>query len=239
MHVSIDSPQRSLRSARDPSGRPVLMVGGGAHVTGRGGDTRALLGEIDEWTRERFGTGRKCAWWAAQDYRSHSRVPFAGALLGGGGRIFAATGYNKWGMTNAIAAALALTADILGEAPEWARTLREHRLGLAEAGETLRAGAAVAARLVGGWAEAEAIADTGAVEPAEGEGVMTRAGLSPVGIARVGGRLCRVSGVCTHMGGVLEWNAAERSWDCPLHGSRFAPDGALLEGPAVEDLEAR
>ena len=40
----------------------------------------------------------------------------------------------------------------------------------------------------------------------------------------------------THLGGVLEWNDAESSWDCPLHGSRFAPDGTLLEGPAVNDL---
>ncbi|MBO3663632.1 FAD-dependent oxidoreductase [Microbacterium sp. NEAU-LLB] len=43
-------------------------------------------------------------------------------------------------------------------------------------------------------------------------------------------------GACTHMGGSLEWNDLERTWDCPLHGSRFAEDGAVLEGPAVEAL---
>ena len=58
----------------------------------------------------------------------------------------------------------------------------------------------------------------------------------PVGVSRVDGRLCRVSGVCPHMGGILSWNRAERSWDCPLHGSRFDAGGALLEGPAVDDL---
>jgi Rieske Fe-S protein len=41
------------------------------------------------------------------------------------------------------------------------------------------------------------------------------------------------------MGGTLSWNTAEQTWDCPLHGSRFARTGELRQGPAVEDLEPR
>jgi len=53
----------------------------------------------------------------------------------------------------------------------------------------------------------------------------------------VDGVTCTVSGVCTHLGGVLAWNDQERSWDCPLHGSRFDAAGRVLEGPAVDDLD--
>jgi Rieske Fe-S protein len=53
------------------------------------------------------------------------------------------------------------------------------------------------------------------------------------------GRLQAVSAVCTHLGCVVAWNPAERSWDCPCHGSRFCADGRVIQGPAVEDLPAR
>jgi Rieske Fe-S protein len=61
---------------------------------------------------------------------------------------------------------------------------------------------------------------------------LDRLGL-PTAVSTVGGTVRRVSAVCPHLGGILRWNDAEASWDCPLHGSRFGPDGAVLEGPAT------
>jgi Rieske Fe-S protein len=51
------------------------------------------------------------------------------------------------------------------------------------------------------------------------------------------GEVSAVSAICTHMGCVVAWNAAERSWDCPCHGSRFDVEGRVLHGPATRALE--
>lgn len=239
MYLSVDAPDRSLRTALGPAGEPLLLVGGGAHITGRSEDTRSILADLDAWTAERFAGARRTHWWAAQDYRSHSRVPYAGPLPGAGERIYTATGYRKWGMTNAVAAALTIAADMLGGRLDWASTLRDHHLSLFDVRDALSTNIAVAGRMVGGWVGAEIAGSVDDADPAEGEGVIAREGLAPVGVSRVEGRVCRVSGVCPHLGGILSWNAAERSWDCPLHGSRFASDGTRLEGPALDDLERR
>lgn len=73
-----------------------------------------------------------------------------------------------------------------------------------------------------------------------GEGVIASAGSDQFAVSRdADGTLRAVSARCTHMGCIVSWNPAEASWDCPCHGSRFAPDGHVLQGPAVEPLEDR
>ena len=73
--------------------------------------------------------------------------------------------------------------------------------------------------------------------PLEGSGVVVREGMSAIATSTVDGVTCTVKAACTHLGGIVRWNDLERSWDCPLHGSRFAPDGTVLEGPADSPLE--
>ena len=213
------------------TGTPIL-----GHVVGRSDGTSQALADLIAWTERHFSGAEHTHAWSAQDYRSVDRVPFVGPLPRGGGRIYVATGYNKWGMTNAVAAALNLSSQILEGQTRWADTLGHRRSGLAGAVDTVKANAEVGMEMTKNWVEAELRAVPGEA-PAEGAGLVGRGEKGrPEAVSTVDGATCRVSGVCTHLGGILRWNDAERSWDCPLHGSRFAADGELLEGPAVSDL---
>lgn len=234
MYLSADSPSRSLRTA-PVNGEEFLLVGGNGHVVGRADSTQDAVDDLKAWAQQHFPGSEHTHTWAAQDYRSVNMVPFVGALPRGGGSIYLATGYNKWGMTNAVAAALRISAELLDGNVPWAKTLGRRLTTPSDLLTALKAGAGVGTEMVTGWASAElkALPDE---PPTEGEGLVGRRHRRPTAVSTVDGTTCALSAVCTHMGGVLRWNEAERSWDCPLHGSRFAADGSVLEGPAVEDL---
>ncbi|WP_127819147.1 FAD-dependent oxidoreductase [Microbacterium sp. CPCC 204701] len=234
MFLSLDDPSRSMRWD-DFGGTRVLTLGSGAHPTGRAERTSDLLSELDRWACSWWPGARRRTWWAAQDYRSVSHLPFAGVLPRTGGRIFAATGYDKWGMTNAIASALRIAGRILDRHEPWAAALDAHHAGMADIGEAVQANASVGSHLVADWVRT-GVAPVRGDAPAEGHGYVVRRGMSPVAESTVAGVTRRVSGVCTHLGGIVSWNDAECTWDCPLHGSRFSSDGSVLEGPAVEHL---
>ncbi|WOP19603.1 FAD-dependent oxidoreductase [Raineyella sp. LH-20] len=221
MYLSADTPIRSLRTV-PVDGHELLMVGGNEHIVGRSASPAAAVADLEAWTREHFPGAERTHAWSAQDYRSADRLPFVGPLPDGGERVFTATGFNKWGLTNAVAAALTLAERILGGSMPWADRLRHQA---PSGGETTE-----------DWqVDLHALPDR---LPAEGTGVVGLGpGDRPEAVSTVDGTTCRVSAVCTHLGGIVGWNDAERTWDCPWHGSRFAADGSQLEGPAVEDLE--
>jgi hypothetical protein len=74
-------------------------------------------------------------------------------------------------------------------------------------------------------------------ELAPGEGAIIRRGLAKIAAYRQDdGNVIEHSAVCTHVGCIVHWNGLEKCWDCPCHGSQFAPDGQVLNGPAVKPL---
>lgn len=242
LSITVDGRTKSVRSVTAGDG-PVeqaqLIVGGDGFAVGRVTSVRAEIDDLISWTAEHFPGARPVAWWSAQDYESHDLVPFVGAMPRGLGRIRFATGFAKWGLSNAPAAALRITAEIgkvpHKDRPEWMNVIATRftvPADLARGGvENLRVGWEAAS----GWLGAQAT-PTPVRRPAEGAGVVANRGGQPVGISTVDGRTRAVSAVCPHLGGVLRWNDAELTWDCPLHASRFTADGRRIEGPALCDL---
>jgi glycine/D-amino acid oxidase-like deaminating enzyme/nitrite reductase/ring-hydroxylating ferredoxin subunit len=227
MLLSAGEPVRSLRTAPDPDrpGSRVLIVGGAGHKTGDGRSTVDCYEELCAWAADRYAVAEVPWRWSTEDFVPDDGLPFVGEIWPLPTSTLVATGYAKWGFTNGAAAALALVAHMTGaEAPPWSADWTPRRLDLRHgASEALKANGDVAVKLVGGWA-----------------GLVARGkAFPPTVTAEVDGQAHAVSAVCTHLGGVVRWNDADRCWDCPLHGSKFAPDGTLLHGPAVKDLATR
>lgn len=237
MFISADSPSRSLRTAPADGGWLLVAVGE-AFKTGHA-DTVARFAELEDWLRRRFAIGPVRFRWGNQDHYAVDRVPYVGALHPLTRRLWVATGFSAWGFTNGTAAAMMLADAILGRPSPWATLFHAQRIKPRVSGpELLRENAHVAAK----WVKDRL---SGAERPpldrlAPGEGAIVRLGGEDVAAFRdESGVVHALSPVCTHMGCLVTWNAGERSWDCPCHGSRFAIDGTVLDGPAVRGLAPR
>ena len=243
MFITVDAPTRTLRTIpghpadAHPDGR-FLLVGGNDHVVGQHPHPKDLVTDLVTWTHSYYPEAELTHTWAAQDYKSDNLIPFVGWLPRGGGKVYVATGFDKWGMTNGVAAGIRLSATILGGHLPWAETMghrmtRPRSLLLGAA-----AGADVGKQATTGWVGGlTAPSAESAPPPAEGQGEIRRAGVRPVGVCTVAGVTSTVSAVCPHLGGIVNWNDQELSWDCPLHGSRFRADGTRIEGPTTSDLK--
>ena len=236
MMISIDSPTRSVRYAPVDGGK-VLIVGGAGHTVGRKKSPTKALQELS-WARMHYPGSVQTHFWSAQDYTPIDELPYVGPILPNNETIFIATGFNKWGMTNGAAAALALSSRMLGGRMDWSKAFASwspHELsGVLTA---MQANLEAGFRLTTEWITP--VTRTGRRSPGEDEGgVVSGPPWHLEASCRANGSRHRVSPVCPHLGGIVNWNDADKAWECPLHGSRFAPDGTLLEGPATRDLTA-
>ena len=231
MYISVDSPTRSLRTAGDH-----LIVGGEGHKVGDRHDTREHYAALEGWARTYFPVRAVVNRWSAQDWSRADGVPYIGRMFGHGDGTFVATAFQKWGMTHGTIAGMIISDLIAGRDNPWAEVFDSTRIAPRQSIRgVVSENIEVAKHFVGdrlGTADADAV---DALQP--GEGVVARIDGKPVAAFRDDdGTTHRVSAVCTHLGCLVNFNPAERSWDCPCHGSRFGVDGCVLEGPAVDDL---
>jgi glycine/D-amino acid oxidase-like deaminating enzyme/nitrite reductase/ring-hydroxylating ferredoxin subunit len=240
MTISVGSPTHSTRTV-ELNGERLLIVVGEGHEVGHVTNTDERWDRLRDWAGAQFGVEDFRYHWSAEETRSDDHVPFAGLVNPGSRRIFTATGFAGWGMTNGTASAM-LIADFITEQepPAWAATFDARRAGTRLPGaQFVKQNLHVAKT----WIKDR----VGPARPAEeltqltpGEGSVFHIDGSDTAVCRDDdGQLHAVSAVCTHLGCNVAWNRGEKSWDCPCHGSRFSMDGEVLHGPASSPLEKR
>jgi nitrite reductase/ring-hydroxylating ferredoxin subunit len=237
MHINIGSPTRSIRRHRQ-DGTTWVLVGGEGHKVGQDPDTPARYRALEAFAAEVFGATEVSHRWSTQDPVSVDRVPFVGPLAPGSRSLWVATGFSKWGIAAGVAAALMLSDRLQGRDNPWLPTFSSTRVKLGQAPSLVKENLDVGVRFVRDHLARPERRSARELRP--GEGAIVRRGSEKLGVHRdEEGRLHAVSPVCTHLWCQVAWNPAERSWDCPCHGSRFGPDGRVIEGPAVRPLERR
>jgi glycine/D-amino acid oxidase-like deaminating enzyme len=233
MYLSSGSPTRSLRTVWTGD-ETLLLVGGNGHVVGRQAPTLDQYQDLLDWSTEHFTVTDVVARWSAHDYVSVDHLPFIGPAWPGLTHLQVATGFGKWGMTNGTVAGILLADRILGRSDrsrvKWSSLFDPGRVAAKSVPGLAKLNGEVAVNLVKGWVRPEAPAGP------DGQGRRRRSGLHPTGQVDTAAGPAEGSVVCTHLGGVCTWNDGDRTWDCPLHGSRFAADGTVLDGPASKPL---
>lgn len=217
----------------------LLIVGGEDHRTGEAFDHEERFQRLEAWTREHYPSFTTPDFrWSGQVMESMDFMPYSGRSPGAE-NIYLHSGDSGMGITNAVAGSLTIAALILGEASPYAPLLDPARKSfhhVTSLEEFVREQAGSAKNLMEFFTAGEiASAD----ELAPGEGGLLRRGIKKVAVYKgEDGAVIERSAVCTHLGCIVHWNGLEKCWDCPCHGSQFAPDGQVLNGPAVNPLGA-
>jgi len=227
---------RSLRTAPYRAGQRLLIITA-EHFTPSSGEVSDRWERLVHWTRQRFPRAEVAYRWATQDNTTTDRIPFVGRFHPGVKTVYVATGFGGWGMSTGVMAGHLLAASIAGDQLPWAGLYDPRRLHPGrEAAPMMKLQAKVARRFVGDRlrsSQADSVDDI-----APGEGAVLRVEGRRCAVYRDDtGALHAVSARCTHLGCIVAFNDAERVWECPCHGSRFAVDGSILQGPASKPLD--
>jgi glycine/D-amino acid oxidase-like deaminating enzyme/nitrite reductase/ring-hydroxylating ferredoxin subunit len=231
---------RLHRIAAGESGEPqdFLIIGGEDHKTGQADDGERRFERLEAWARERFPEIQYIEHrWAGQVMESIDGLPFIGRNPLDEENVYVATGFSGLGMTNGTLAGMIITDLICGHANPWADLYDPSRkaTSLSALGHFAKENLNVAKQYAALLSPGE-IQSVDEIPP--GEGAVIRRGVHKIAVYRKStGALCEMSAVCPHLGCVVQWNATEKGWDCPCHGSRFGPEGDVRNGPANSNLE--
>ncbi len=233
MFITAESPGRSLRTQTSKDEK-LLLVGGEHHKTGAGQEGPHYQ-TLSDFARANFSVTDIPYRWSAQDYTTLDKIPYIGNVRKGINNMFVATGFRKWGISTSTVAGMVIRDLILWGSSPWQEVFSPQRgLSLKSAGKLISINADVAKELVLGKL---AGTQEGDIPPGEAK-VISGEGTKIGAYRDDKGELHAVDITCTHFGCELKWNSAEKTWDCPCHGSRFSIEGDIVDGPALKPLRS-
>jgi glycine/D-amino acid oxidase-like deaminating enzyme/nitrite reductase/ring-hydroxylating ferredoxin subunit len=220
---------------RIDAGSPTrVIVGGADHKTGQEDQTEQRFNEVENHLHRIFTGVEITHRWSGQVLETDDGLPFIGAITD---CQFVATGFAGNGMTLGPLSGAIIRDALCHEPNPYMELFSPHRRpGVRGAWEYLRENASYPYYMLRDRLRSAPSESFASVAPGEGR-VIEQAGQRLAVYRDEDGDVHAVSAICTHMGCVVHWNKAERTWDCPCHGSRFHTDGEVMCGPAIRPLE--
>lgn len=219
------------------NGEKFLIAGGEDHKTAHEKNTEMCFTKLESYVRKYFNIEEIPFRWSSQYFEPADGLPYIGHLPGHPENIFVATGYGGNGITYSHVAAMVLTDLLVKGSSPYEKLFDPNRVKpVAGFINFVKEGADVVGKLIGKWLSSSKITELSEIAKNEAR-VVRYEGHSIALYKDDNGGIHAVNPACTHINCVVDWNNAERSWDCPCHGSRFSMDGEVLTAPATRELE--
>ena len=241
MYINIQSPIYSFRTAKDAD-KKILLLGGGDHKTGENTSYQDSYGLLEEKAKQWYLNCEIKYRWSTRDCITLDKIPYIGEFSNTLPNMYVGTGFNKWGMTSSNVAARIITDKIDEKENEYSEVFEATRLNPIVNKDEVKnmVSQTVKSLVVERIEEPEKVIndETSLDDLKQETGQIIEWNGEKVGVYKdIEGKMFAVKPVCTHLGCILNWNGADKTWDCPCHGSRFDYTGKNLYNPALKDLE--
>lgn len=228
-YLGIDDIGYSFRTYKD-----MIVFGGCGHRTGenqKGSNYEKLTNKAQEF----YPNHKQVCSWSTQDCMTHDGVPYIGNYSSSVDNLYVATGFNKWGMTSSMAAAMILSDMILEKDNDCSEVFSPQRVSImASAKELAKDGAKTVTALI---KQNLTIPSSKLTDLKAGHGGIVEHEGQKLGVYKKSEHhIYVVTTKCPHLGCELAWNPDDLSWDCPCHGSRFDYEGYILNNPSQKGL---
>jgi glycine/D-amino acid oxidase-like deaminating enzyme/nitrite reductase/ring-hydroxylating ferredoxin subunit len=234
LYWDTQDPYHYVRLASGEDGKDIVIVGGEDHKTGEADDADARFAALTSWAKTIIpDLGPERYRWSGQVMDTLDYCGFIGREAGSI-RVFVSTGDSGQGITHGVVASLLIPDLILGRENEFAAVYDPDRKPIKAASTYVSENITAVKNFTEYLAPGE-LSSIDELKP--GQGAIVRRGISKIAAYRTeNGDVIEKSAACTHLGCHLHWNSFEECWDCPCHGSHFAPDGSVLNAPAIGPL---